>query len=413
MTQHSANSIIDADAVQSLFAAQPIFDKHSKRVGVELLYRGDNGVNALELGDNLATSEVVCNLCSGISTQINQYNVPVYINVCADFLLSGGFLPLEADQVIIELVERITPSAEFIARVSALKQMGYRFALDDFEFTDEWEPLIALADIIKVDILTSSAIQVKMQKHRLREYPLTWLAERVETQQQFEQYQALGFSLFQGYFLARPELVTGKKVPSSALRMAELINNLFQQEPDINKLAALLNDEPTLVLGMLRIANSPLYRKTREVSSVKEVIVRLGLDLTKKWILIFSLLKLCTPEATSLVLSRAYSAQALAEEWHVVPTKLTQFFLTALLSGVDILFGVAPAEFITHLNVSSQIKDAISLQLNEEAKAVKIIKSIEKAYSMKTLASEVPQRYFLLYNAQQFHVQEKLAGINR
>lgn len=405
----------DSDAapdVQSLFAAQPIFDRRKKRVGIELLYRSDNGVTALELGDSLATTEVICNLCSGISAQLNQYHVPVYINVCADFILSGGFLPLEAGKVVIELVERITPSAEFIARVTALKQMGYRFALDDFEFTADWEPLIALADIIKVDILTSSVLKVKMQMHRLREYPLTWLAERVETEQQFEQYKTLGFSLFQGYFLARPELVTGKKIPSSALKMAELINNLFQQEPDINKLAALLNDEPTLVLAMLRIANSPLYRKTREVSSVKEVIVRLGLDLTKKWILIFSLLKLCTPEATSIVLSRAYSAQALAEEWHVAAGKLTQFFLTALLSGVDILFGIAPGEFISHLNIASHIKDAIRLQQNEEAKAIKIIKSIEKAYSMKTLATDLPQHYFTLYNAQQFKVQQKLSGIN-
>lgn len=413
MIKKSDNDTANIHDVQSLFAAQPIFDRNNNRVAVELLYRSDNGITALELGDNKATTELLYNLCSGISNQIAQYNAPVFINVCADFLLSDSFLPLDADNVVIELVERITPDPDFIAHVAAFKRRGFRFALDDFEFTADWEPLIALADFIKVDILQHNYAEIKSHMHRLSSYPLEWLAERVETPEQFEQCKALGFTLFQGYFLARPELVTGKTVPPAALKMADLINNLFRDEPDINKLSLQLNDEPALVMSMLRIANSPLYRKTREVNSVKELIMRLGLDLARKWILMFSVLNRCGPAAAGLVLSRAYTAQQLAVLWHVDSVRQSQFFLTGLLSGVDILFGIAPAEFVAQLNVAEDIKNAICMRSGDAAKAVDIVKTIENAYAMKRNAGDVKADYFAVYNQQQHYVQEKFSGFSR
>jgi c-di-GMP phosphodiesterase len=392
---------------QSLFAAQPVFDQDLNRVGVELLYRSDSGVTALELGDNLATTELVCNLCSSLSEQTAHYNVPIFINVCANFLMADSFLPLDAENVVIELVERIAPTAEFIASVSALKRRGFRFALDDFEFSDAWEPLIALADIVKVDILLCDLAKVRAQMFRLRQYKLRWLAERVETQEQYEICKTMGFSLFQGYFLARPEIITGKKVPPAALRMAELISILFEQQPDIAKLSSQLHDEPALVMGMLRIANSPMYRKTREVSSVKELIVRLGLDLTRKWVLMFSVFNQCKPAAAGLVLTRAYATQVIAKHWQLDENTQSQFFLTALLSGVDILFGIAPTDFVAGLNISDDIKQAIRNGTGAAASAVKIINIIEQAYSMKRLPPDVPSGYFILYNQQQYYVEDK------
>uniref|UniRef100_A0A486XQX5 Predicted signal transduction protein n=1 Tax=Rheinheimera sp. BAL341 TaxID=1708203 RepID=A0A486XQX5_9GAMM len=392
---------------QSLFAAQPIFDNHNNRVAVELLYRSDSGITALELGDNQATTEIIYNLCSGISEQIAQYNAPVFINVCADFLMSGSFLPLEPDKVVIELVERIKPTTTFIASVAELKRRGFRFALDDFEFTPDWEELVALADIIKVDILNSDIANVMKQRLRLKRFNLKWLAERVETVEQYEQYRLMGFDLFQGYFLARPILVTGKKVPAGTLRLAELIDNLFQPDPDITKLTQQLTDEPNLVVGLLRIANSPLYRKTREVNSIKELIVRLGLDIVRKWVLMFAVLNNSRPAAANLILTRAYTMQQLACNWQLDLVQQNQFFLTGLISGVDVLFGVHPSEFIKGLNLAPQIAQAICNGHGEAARALGLVKLIEQAYSMKIVAAEITPEHFNLYNQQQFDVQEK------
>ncbi|HSG53486.1 MAG TPA: HDOD domain-containing protein, partial [Rheinheimera sp.] len=211
------------------------------------------------------------------------------------------------------------------------------------------------------------------------------------------------------YFLAKPELVSGKKVPAAALKLALLIETLFQSEPDINKLSALLNDEPTLVLGMLRIANSPLYRKTRDVSSVKELLMRLGIDLTRKWVLMFAVLNQSNPATASLVLTRAYFLLKIAKIWQLNEGKQPLFFLTGLLSGVDMLFGVLPAHFVADLSISDEIKQALCLEQGEAAKAVALVKQIEKANSLKIEHSGIPTDYFSYYNSEQYFVQEVFA----
>lgn len=404
--------VTDPEKKSSLFAAQPIFDKNLQRIAVELLYRSDSGVNALEIGEELATTELIYNLCSGISNQITHYQVPAFINVSADFLMSGSFLPLEPEKVVIELVERIEPTAQLISCVGELKRRGFSFALDDFEFDASWDPLLALADYVKVDILTCSLEKLDAQLARLKRFNVILLAERVETQEQFNYCQEKGFSLFQGYFLARPEIVRGKKVSASALKLAQLTEVLFVDEPDINKLSTLLADEPSLVLGMLRIANSPLYRKTRDVSSVKELVMRLGLDLTRKWVLMFAVLNQAKPIAANLVLTRAYFMQNLAQLWQVPEQTQSQFFLTGLLSGVDILYEVAPADFIADLNIAAEIKSALCEGQSRAARAIECAKSIERAYSLKTDERNIPQQLFELYNTAQYFVQEKFSQFN-
>ena len=160
---------------------------------------------------------------------------------------------------------------------------------------------------------------------------------------------------------------------------------------------------------MLRIAKSPLYRKTREVNSVKKFIVRLGLDLVRKWVLMFSVLNNCNPAAASLILTRAYAAQQLAVSWRLNTAEQSLYFLTALISGVDVLFAVAPEDFVNGLNVATEIKHAICSGTGGAAQAVSIVKRIEQSYSMKaSVDDDIEPQYFSLYNQQQFEVQQKL-----
>lgn len=400
---------INNSNLQSLFAAQPIFDVEKQRYAVELLYRNDSGVSALELGDERATAELLYNLCSGISEQVEQYHAPVFINVCAEFLLSRRFLPLEPQSVVIELIERIMPTPEFVAAVASFKRQGFRFALDDFEFTDDWQPLIALADIIKIDVLSSNLDDIARYKKQYSRPGLLWLAEKVETDDQFVTFKALGFDLFQGYFLARPMIVSGKKIQPSVIRLTDIISCLFEAEPDIGKLAKLLQDEPSIVMGMLKIANSPLYRKAREVSSIKEVVTRLGLDLTRKWVLMYAVLDNTAPPAAVTVLTRAYSAQRLAQHWQLDAEECQQYFLAALISGADMLFGIEPTAFLSYLHVPKHIEQALKEKIGPLAEALALLQKIERGYALKLPAQAAELPYLTLYAEELSEVQKRLA----
>jgi len=210
------------DTPATLLASQPIYDREGRVAAAELLFRNDLEQNVTEVGEERATSQLLYNLCTGITDQVAHSGIPVFLNVSADFLLSRAFLPVPPRQVVIELVERIEPTPEVIESVAHWSRQGFRFALDDFEFAASWDPLLAYADIIKVDVLGADPEQVLARKAALAHLPVRWLAERIETREEYELYRAAGFDLFQGYFFARPRTVLGTALPPSTLQLARL-----------------------------------------------------------------------------------------------------------------------------------------------------------------------------------------------
>lgn len=342
----------------TLLAAQPIYNRHLEVAGSELLYRDDSGKTALDIGDTAATSELLFNLCTGLTEQFEQFEHPVFINVSSDFLTSGAFLPVAPDKVIIELVERIKPTPKIIESIRAWKEEGFKFALDDFEFTDDWEPLVELASIIKVDIETTPLNTIKEHKKRLKSFQLKWVAERIETEEQFNQYKDLGFDLFQGYFLAHPKPITGEKIQSGSLQFVRVLRELFVDNPDIAGLSGAISADPTLSMTLIRVANSPFYGTQRTIKSIKEVILLLGLNEVKKWVILMNSLKLTTPAAVHLVLTRANACSELALLESDSKSVADEAFLAGLLSGAHILLNVNKEAFIRKANVSDSIRDA-------------------------------------------------------
>lgn len=394
--------------ISNLYAAQPIFDRKQKRFGVVLLNRSGAGVSALQLSDAGLSDVQLKQYCDDIRVQSALYKAPLFITVNADFVLSGRALQLLPDTVVLELVIPPQPDASYIAALKVLKQRGFRLALHDVALTDATQALLPLADIIRLDVVNSSLADTERYKAQFGRAGLLWLAGPVETEQQFALFKALGCDLFQGYFLTKALLVAGKKIEPGALKVAEIISCLFAAEPDIAQLSLLLKNEPNIVMGLLKIANSPLYRRTRAVSSVKETVTRLGLELTRKWLLMCAVLSGSSPAAAITVLTRAYSAQHIAQEWQLSANQCQQYFLAALISGSDLLFDIAPEEFVRHVNLHKDIKAAICANRGRMAGALAIVRSIERGYALKLAANDTELPYIALYNQQLSEVQQRL-----
>jgi len=388
-----------------LLAAQPIYDCNDKIRGFELLYRNDKGQSALDVGENRATSEVLFNLCTGITEQVEQFRQPAFINVSRDFLCSGAFLPIEPEQVVIELVERIEPDAEVIAAVEAWHSQGFRFALDDFEFKPSWLPLVRMASIIKVDIEQTPFDQVQRLRQELLNYPVQWLAERVETGEQRELYRQAGFDFFQGYFFARPAIIYGKKLHPASLNLARLIGLLFAEDPDINRITQVLSEDPSLSVNLIRIVNSPLYRGHYKIKSMREVVVRLGVNAIRRWALLIQSLQISSPETARLVLVRAQTCVALAEARPDPDLEPAQAFLAGLLSGADVLLGVELPVFLEELDVAEPVKAAALRGQGRLGKVVDLVCSLERRLALKQDIHKLNPRLVKLYRESAFRVQ--------
>lgn len=389
----------------TLLAAQPIYDRSDKTAGFELLYRNDRGQSAFDVGEDQATSELLFNLCTGITEQVEQFHRPAFINVSRGFLCSGAFLPIEPDKVVIELVERIEPDAEVIEAVETWHAKGFRFALDDFEFKPSWLPLVRMASIIKVDIEQTPFEQMQGLRHELMNYPVQWLAERIETGEQREQYRQAGFDLFQGYFFARPAIVYGKKLHPTALGLARIIGLLFAEEPDIARVTEALSNDPPLSVSLIRIVNSPLYRGEHQVSSMREVVMRLGINAIRRWAVLISSLQASSPETARLVLVRAQACVALAEMKPDPELDPGQAFLAGLLSGADLLLGVELPVFLEELDIAEPVKVAALRGEGRLGKLVDLIRSLEQRLALKQDIRKLNPSLVKLYRDSAFRVQ--------
>ncbi|MDX1706207.1 EAL and HDOD domain-containing protein [Pseudidiomarina sp.] len=394
---------------ETLFAAQPIYDSRQRVVAHELLYRHENGITALEVGDSQATSEVLFNLCTGIVEHVEHFKKPVFINVASDFLMSGSFLPLNPKDVVIELVERIRPTPEIVAAIESWVSEGFQFALDDFAFEPEWEPLLHLVSVIKVDISLISIDEVKDHLEDLRHIPVQWLAERVEDEQTYNAYRDLGFDLFQGFYLARPIVIEGTKVPSAASQLTFVIEHLFAEEPDLYDLVSALSTDPLLVVNLLRIANSPYYAARRRIESLKEVVMMLGLEPLRKWVLLIISLQSTTPVKAKLVLTRAYMCSELMQLNIADQRRAGPAFLVGLLSGTDTLLGVSTKDFVSKLNITESMRDAVLHRKGELGELLASVEEFEYALAMKQ-PIDADNPLFGIYQQCHFLVDEMLSA---
>lgn len=190
-------------------ARQPIFDRNSDIFGYELLFRSSHKNFYDGLDENTATSKVIFNSLSVIGMENLTGNKRAFINFPYEMLIKGAASTLPKESVVIEILENVYPDYDIINECKRLKELGYLLALDDFILKPEYEPLIELADIIKVDFLLTKSHERESIIKKINSPKIKFLAEKVENKAEYEQAHKAGYSYFQGYYLSKPIIIKG------------------------------------------------------------------------------------------------------------------------------------------------------------------------------------------------------------
>lgn len=194
---------------QGCLAKQPIFDRQGKRIAHELLFRSKSGTEASVTDNVVATNSVIRYAFNSSHSASIVGACRAFINVGARTLFSSAIETLSQARVVIELLETIWVDDHVIQRCLDLKAKGYLLALDDFTvLRKEYQPLLDIVDIVKIDIAQLGPAHLAHLVRRLRRWSVRLLAEKVETRDRAAECRALGFELFQGYFYDRPKILT-------------------------------------------------------------------------------------------------------------------------------------------------------------------------------------------------------------
>lgn len=368
-------------------ARQPILDKSKKLFAYELLFRdGIDNVFPDTDGDE-ATSKMV--EASQFHMGISEFtdNKLAFINFTLETLSKGYSEILAPDEVVIEILETIKPGKKLLALCKGLYEKGYTLALDDYEHQNVWLHFFPYIKIIKVDIQLSSLDDINTVLCAIKNFPhIKMLAEKVETYDEYNEMVKLGFDYFQGYFFAKPEMLTSKSLTPSQITIAELLYETSKTELDLNGITRVFECDVSLSYKLLRYANSVIFKRHNEISTIKQALVMLGSSELKRFIgLIFAVT--LTPDKPSelvkLAMIRAKFCELIAQDTNG-KLDVSIAFLTGLLSMIDALLDEEMATVLEKLPLSKEIKDTLLTKKGSVATMIKLIEFIEQAQWDKT-----------------------------
>lgn len=394
-TSQPGSPVTTNEFAEVLVARQPIFDRDDKLVGYELLYRAAATDLAARGADHITmSSTTLINgvLSIGFDRLIGRARA--WVNLPTELLLDEQWRVLDPTRCMIEILETVPATPETLAACRALRTAGYEMALDDFVAGAEYEPFIALAHVVKLDVLGQTPDGLRDMVKRLRGHRgLKLLAERVETREELTAWRKAGFDYFQGYVFARPEIVADRDIPPRLAGIVTLMNRLNKPDTTDRELDEAFQADPALALRLLRIANSAAIG-VGGVSSIRQAIRLVGRGMLHRWLAL--LFGASAPRASDVDAERLLSAverARMCEELAVAahrPGEASTLFLTGLLSALDALLGVPMATLVERVHVVEDVEDALLRREGPLASVLLLAEACQRAdwETARALAAE-------------------------
>jgi len=370
---------IDDQQLQVLMARQPIFTKSKDVAAFELLFRDDTGGFVKDLKDDEATLNVLLNTYSSVPDKDSVRQAPLFLKVNDTFLLQHEIPELPRENFVLEIIGSTAITPKLVERIETLSREGYKIALADYDPTDpRFAALLNLVQIVKLDLRQLDLELLPNQVRELRRHGVELLADKVETLDEFQACQRMGFDLFMGYFLSKPQLVKGRRVRGTKLVLMQILTELNNPNATSQSVEELALRDPELTYKILRVINSAAFSMRREVTSLAHAISMLGFDQIRRWVMLFlSVAEEGQPqELTRNMLQRGRMCEVTAEMLER-PNPMNHFFV-GLLSQLDVMMDIPMDELLAQIPLDSYLKRAITDHSGSEGEVLRNIEFYER-----------------------------------
>ncbi|MDN5753239.1 MAG: EAL domain-containing protein [Nitrosospira sp.] len=364
-------------------ARQPILDRDQSLIAYELLFRRAETGPANVINDLRGTASLIAHASElGIGNAIGS--ALGFVNVDAAMLMSDlvNFLP--CDKVVLEILETVEATPELIRRVSELMNAGYAFALDDvMTLSDDIEKLLPLVKIIKIDISGMTQPDLAMLVSQFKQAKKLLLAEKVETIEQFRSCRDLGFDYYQGYYFAKPVILSGKKLSTSQLAIMQLMT-LLAKDTDNAEIENSIKKEASLVLSLLRLVNTVGMGVTKRMDSLAQALMVLGRDRLQQWlqVLLYTDSRKDNRFASPLLLlatTRGKFLELIAGKLEPADKSIADAaFTVGLISLLDALLGQPMRDILERIVVGKDVSEALLYRQGFYGDLLKLSEYVER-----------------------------------
>ncbi len=363
-------------------ACQPIFNIRQQVFGYELLYRAGESSQAYDgIDGNLATRKVMETAFSDIGIQELTGGRKAFVNFTEDLLLEEAPCLLSSDILVVEVLETVEPTKKVVDVCHSLQSKGYLIALDDFDYREEYEPLIECADIIKIDFMATDRRRLPQLVRKLgHNGRKILLAEKIETVADYELAKALGFSLVQGYFFCKPKIHVSRHVDPLKASQLQLVRFLGENDVNFAHLAEIIKHDVVLSYRLLRIVNSAYYGLQYSVTGILHALTILGVKELRKWIALIVMNEIRDDKPNELMrtaLMRGLFMEQLAVYLHKRKER-DEYFMAGLFSLADVLMDAPMHAILQQTHLSQELTDALVTGEGRLADLLQIIVHYER-----------------------------------
>lgn len=348
-----------ANTNEYTIAIQPIVDTQLRHVADELLYRANEKNQTADVFDSVQATARACAIAVyeiGLDKLCGTRQL--FINASAEWLTNPDLTGLPSQQIVIEVLEDTPPTKEIIDALHYIKSQGYKLALDDFILDEYNHTFLPLCDIVKFDI--ANGLPQQLIK-KLNKEGVTLLAEKVETQEEFEQCKALGFTLFQGYFYERPKTQPTQtaRLSTSRANQMQLLSALYSDKGSLYEISALVARDPYLLSAIFKRANSAEKGSRRPTTKLMDCIHIIGLRELRTLVTIVMLANNSPVSKLNLIkgLTRAYACEMMADQRRLDEQ---ESFIAGLFSLMPTILGISAERMNSEIRLGWLIEAALN-----------------------------------------------------
>ncbi len=357
---------------------QPIYDAKLNVVAYELLFRSGQVNHANVIDGDRATTNVIVNAITEIGMEQLVGSHRAFINLTHNHILQMADNPMPElkDRLVLEVLEDVEAENSIITAVSKLAKEGFTIALDDFIYSEELQPLVDISDIIKIDLMALNDEELESHVIKLANGKRKMLAEKVETQEEFDRCKELGFDYYQGYFFSKPQIVKGHSLPANKMAIIKLLSKLQDNDSSTEELAQTISQDVTMSIRVLRFINSAQFGLSKEVESIQQAIMMMGRTTIRNLANLVTMSQIEDKPHELLIISmiRAKMAENIAQ---IVNADKEICFTTGLFSIIDTLMDQDMTSLIEDLPLAENIKTALLQQEGELGKILRCVLAYE------------------------------------
>jgi EAL and modified HD-GYP domain-containing signal transduction protein len=359
-----------------LLARQPICSRRNRTLGYELLFRKP-GCRTANIEDaDSATRQVIVNSFVEIGLERVVGTALAFINVSRDFIVSDQCRSLPPGRVVFEILENTVPDPELTDALLWLRKAGYRFALDDYDFSAQTQPLVPFCDFVKVDLQRVDRSSLADNVSSLNEVGL--VAEKVETQEEYDFCKRMGFDYFQGYYFCEPRIISGSRIPTNSLTLLRLLAKLRDPNVSTKELEQIISHDISLSYKLLQYLNSAYMGMKTRIESIGHAVRLAGTEHLR---FLATLLMMTSmddkPRALAVVsLIRAKMCELVAKRLGIPNTE--PYFTVGLFSTLDAFLDCTMDEALDNLPLSDQIRKALVRREGELGQVLRCVLTFDR-----------------------------------